>query len=1259
MRTHHLLQLVPNRVAATVDRLSRQIWTRVRPVPVDATDSSADHLAWTDAISKSRSSVLSGGAWGRLYDQRWCRLDLSRTSNSDEAENEPLYLEWRDQAEATLYVRGVPYFGFDVAHRYCPLPLGLSDAWMESICVQTGIWHRDATGLSPAGSVFDGAFLVRRHDAVWDAYHDLNCLLEVMLAERPGGPQLNSIGQQAPLFRVSPSYRRLLRLLDQSIDALDRGGIGELRRSLAAAYEELRDSAPYFKAILTGHAHIDLVWLWPERVGEAKTIHTFATADRLMETYPEFRFMHSQPAAYEAVARRSPELFERVKRRIKSAQWEATGVLFVESDTQLPCGEALARSFILGQHSFQMLRGSAASLVWLPDVFGYSSCLPQIMKLVGADYFFTNKVAWSAINRFPVSSFIWRGSDGSEVIAHVLQEVGYNGTAQPDALKLGAEAHLQSDVHPEYLYPTGFGDGGGGVTAEICERVRRLASVRGLPAASWDLPEAFFARLADRRENLPTYNGEFYLEYHRGTFTTHANIKAAFRGLERALQIREAAAVASATVPDLSHAWRRMIFAQFHDYIPGSSIPEVYAEGLPELKQLAEDLRTSALGELTDVAGVPCLFNALPTPCETLTDRGVLRLPPLTGIAIGDATTLALAPIVIGDRTLTNDHVFARIDEMGELAELVVDGQKVALHPGAGGMYLYPDRPANFEPWDIDRQSLSLGQRVATPPDISSETEMNGLRAAWVVRRTLGSASASVVRYVLEAGSRVLRLEIQLDWHEAESLLKLHFRTDYHGTQVRYGTPFGSTLRPQQPGALTAEAMWEVPASRWMAGTDDGGRCGMFIVAESKYGYSSNDGDFAVSLVRSPRMTGFEAHREAYPASLSRLDTRSIYSDQGTHSISLAIGRYESSGTVENHPATLADTLFTPPLPYRGEACSSALLGIDGSQTLVPCWAKPLGETDWVLRLHEVSGERGSIGLRLAPGWSAQKVDLRDRPCGEPTTVESIAYRPYEIVSLRISQSRRGSDSVPGSSSIWKEYRCEQFVLDGRDCVLVRPDLPMHSNPWIWRTEFFGAFHALDLALVEVGFHVAYLDVQNMYGAPIAMRYMDEFYSQMIEAFGLSTQCVLEGFSRGALFALNWAALHPQSVACLYLDAPVCDFKSWPGGKGRAEGSVDDWLRLKQVYGFTEEQAMAYKSNPVDTLAPIAAAGIPIIAVYGEADVDLPPEENILLLQGRYRALGGDITVIAKPGVGHHPHSLSDPTPLSKFILSHVSASVR
>jgi len=240
------------------------------------------------------------------------------------------------------------------------------------------------------------------------------------------------------------------------------------------------------------------------------------------------------------------------------------------------------------------------------------------------------------------------------------------------------------------------------------------------------------------------------------------------------------------------------------------------------------------------------------------------------------------------------------------------------------------------------------------------------------------------------------------------------------------------------------------------------------------------------------------------------------------------------------------------------------------------------------------------------------------------------------------------------ASSNWQGYRCENFVSDGRDCVLVQPKVQIQPKSWIWRTEFFGAFPALDIALLDAGFHLAYIDVQNMYGAPIAMRHMDRFYGQLTETFGLATQCVLEGFSRGALFALNWAALNPQFVACLYLDAPVCDFKSWPGGSGKGKGSVDDWQRLKQVYGFTDDEALAYTFNPVDNLAPIAAAGIPIIAVYGEADVDLPPEENILLLEKRYRALGGDITLIAKPGIGHHPHSLTDPTPLSTFVLSRV-----
>lgn len=242
------------------------------------------------------------------------------------------------------------------------------------------------------------------------------------------------------------------------------------------------------------------------------------------------------------------------------------------------------------------------------------------------------------------------------------------------------------------------------------------------------------------------------------------------------------------------------------------------------------------------------------------------------------------------------------------------------------------------------------------------------------------------------------------------------------------------------------------------------------------------------------------------------------------------------------------------------------------------------------------------------------------------------------------------------SESNWNGYDREDFRLAGRDCILVSPVAALPGRPWIWRTEFFDAFPAVDLALLKAGFHFAYMNVQNMYGAPASVDLLDQFYERLTQDRGLAVRPVLEGFSRGALFALNWSARHPSRVACLYLDAPVCDFKSWPGGKGRARGSAEDWELLQKAYGFADEtEAIGYSGNPLDNLAPLAQACVPIIAVYGEADVDLPPEENILLLQGRYAELGGEISVIAKPGVGHHPHSLADPQSVVQFILARTS----
>ncbi|MDB6169660.1 MAG: alpha-mannosidase [Verrucomicrobia bacterium] len=996
-----LLQLTPLRVQRGVLRLVELIWHDPQPIRVEAAAARRDHVPLAAAQKFPRQVLRDGEPWGRLYDQRWCRLAIPPRGNR--------WLRWDEQGEATLFIDGVPFYGFDVAHRTCELPAGTREAWIESLCVQAAIWHPDAKGLSAEGNLFRGAQLLRRDDEAWAAYHDLNCLyewmLELRMREHPGVPRdLHSMSQQPPLTDVSPLYRRLLRGLDAALDAFDVSGVSALRRALAGVYREMRDDHPFSRAVLTGHSHLDLVWLWTEQVGEGKAVHTFANVNRLMALYPEFRFAYSQPASYEAVQRRSPELHRAVRARLRSGRWEATGGMYVESDSHVACGEGLARSFILGQESFARLTGRRSRSLWLPDLFGFSACLPQLMRLSGVDYFFTTKTTWNTVNRFPHSSFVWRGPGGHAVVSHVTQGVQFNNTVSVEQLRAASHQHQQGDLHREFLMPNGWGDGGGGPSEEMCERARRLSRLRGLPELEWGQPEAFFDRLAAKRAQLPALDGEIYLEYHRGTFTTQSQVKARFRALERALQLREAATVVMRGTPgdDLAHAWRRMVFAQFHDYIPGSSIPEVYVTGLPELAKLAQEQTAAALDSLgapAAAAGSPaveCLFNPLPLSRRCVVEGRAYDLPPLAGAALAGAF-VATEPVTVRSRTLTNGRVEARVDRNGYLASLSVDGRRVELADRAGELVVYPEQPANFGPWDIDRHSLSLGEPLRGAARISAGS------AGISVRRTFGARSSATVRYWLQPGEGVLRLSVALDWHEPDVMVKLHFPTSYRGREVRCGTPFGSVLRPQLATCREAEAMWEWPMSRWATVSADAERAGLFIVTEAKYGLNCRDGNLGLTLIRTQKHVGYEDHARAYPAALSRLPKPgTVFTDLGEHAIELALGFYDATAPRAEQPAALAETLFTPPVEYRGRPVSSAWEGIEGGETLVPHWARPIGRNRWVLRLHEVSGQRGSARIRIAKGWTARKVNLLGEPLGAAIRGGNLSYDPYEIVSLEL-----------------------------------------------------------------------------------------------------------------------------------------------------------------------------------------------------------------------------------------------------------------
>lgn len=261
------------------------------------------------------------------------------------------------------------------------------------------------------------------------------------------------------------------------------------------------------------------------------------------------------------------------------------------------------------------------------------------------------------------------------------------------------------------------------------------------------------------------------------------------------------------------------------------------------------------------------------------------------------------------------------------------------------------------------------------------------------------------------------------------------------------------------------------------------------------------------------------------------------------------------------------------------------------------------------------------------------------------------------VIASTVFKSLTGQEfagkTAPAVHSVWEGFECLNFKVNNQGCILVLPKAPAPGNPWIWRTEFFGAWPQADLALLKKGYHVAYTDVQNLYGAPVALDRMDVFYEFLRNKYHLADKVTLEGFSRGGLFAFNWAARHPERVSCLYVDAPVCDFKSWPGGKGRGKGSSGDWASCLRAYGLTEEQALTYSLNPVDNLKPLADAKLAILSVCGDADDTVPLDENTALVEKRYREMGGEIKVIVKPGIGHHPHSLEDPTPIVDFVVSH------
>ncbi|ADK80359.1 alpha-mannosidase [Sediminispirochaeta smaragdinae] len=1022
-KTNHTIfpQLIGERISAYAKRAAEKMWVLLEEpqfsIQIGAAESETPETLRYRPLRQGE--IYAEWGWGGL----WGYLTLPKALDED-----PRYLFLRIQGECTIYHRGVAYAGIDTAHPYARIPEDASELYVWCGTYQTGLWMREGETQFPfpigRSLVYGGASLVKKDPLYWEFYHRLSFLddqVTTLLAEY--GIRNKTNEYHTTLHRIPPGLRRLLQTAAKALDIYDRCGASEALKALRSTAASFQGDFFSGRIAAVGNSHLDLVWLWPRSITHKKNIHTASTLVRLLETYPKMRFTFSQPYLIEQLKDESPALYCQMRHFIENGRLELTGGMYVESDTLLPCGEALARSFVLGQQFFLKETGTYSTILWLPDVFGYSQSIPQIAVAAGCRYFFTTKLSWSALHRFPYTSFIWSSPDGSQLIAH-LSQVGYESRANCGELLQCSYTNQQAGIWDTSLLTYGFGDGGGGVTEEQCERIALAESAPGIPVTYPSRADDFFRELSIYADDLPVYKGELYLEYHRGCYTTARTMKSAYRSVEKGLQTLEAAACAAGTRYDTAAFWKRLVFMQFHDALPGSSISEVYKELIPELLSTAEELAHEAETLLEGEGQFLSCFNphAVDTihpislsqeelgkiqkrdggvPWQLLSDGSSISLLHLEALE-GKRIILDSKPLdsALLGRALQTDPYSVALDqvrvefsrESGMLAALEIEG--IPLLVREGFFSLHADRPSDFEAWEIDYHS-SWGERVDASGSLTV-TESGPLMVQITSSISIGAESSMDVRYTLYKDLPYLFISLDIDWRERYSLLTYTIPTGYKGRWARFGTPFGSIDRSAQSGSTEHEAHWEDPASRWAAITDGMGR-GLAVISESTYGWRISDGDLRLSLIRS-----------VHSSDDKNPGVSTDFPDIGRHTIRFAIGTYQgrcSDGRPNS--AQAADLLYTPALTYTGDGIASFLHWID-TGSLAVGWIKECEEANGIIiRCHECAGAEGVAKLSFSlPYGLAEFVDLLERPQSELAIVRnqvSIPYKPYQLISLRLS----------------------------------------------------------------------------------------------------------------------------------------------------------------------------------------------------------------------------------------------------------------
>uniref|UniRef100_A0A6T6BV95 alpha-mannosidase n=1 Tax=Compsopogon caeruleus TaxID=31354 RepID=A0A6T6BV95_9RHOD len=879
-----------------------RVWQDREPVVPVLAWKAPGRIGFSDAMAEvttGRTDVRIGDVFGPSWATWWFKLDLEVPARF---EGKEVHLIWDSNSEAMVWsASGEPLQGLcggDRDRRVDYMVLQKAEGgecltlWIEMAC-NAMFGNGNGGDIEPVDenrtfTLADCALAVFDREA-WGLLCDLT-VIEGMSKHLPE----THLRKSSALYHGSKVVNACI--LD------DRSTWQEAKR-IAKEFLDVPNGGAQGIIYAMGHCHIDTAWLWNYDETKRKCARSWATQIRNMEIYPDFKFVCSQAQQMEWVRESYPNLWANVKEFAKKGQFIPVGGSWVEFDANIPSGESMVRQLLLGQQFFEAEFGTISDIFWLPDTFGISGSLPQLLLQAGLRNFVTQKLSWNLFNKFPHSTFLWEGIDGSQVLAHFPPADTYNSNGSVEEVLRSVTKNKDNMIFPRSMLLYGRGDGGGGPHPPMMESLSRMSDVDGLPRVQFAGPESFFSdlRASNVVGEMPRWVGELYFELHRGTFTSQAKTKWGNRKSELLLREAElclslaACSKASLAYPrhQLAELWKKVALNQFHDVIPGSSIGIVYAD--------AEALYRDVMTKSQDHIGLArnsllSVSSSLePTPSDS---KAVFYFEP-SGLSLGKLATVEVETKIARDlgpeycqetndgslvilerkevlgvtrsRVLTLDHapgvnviesstgfvlesslVRVEIDNIGQIVSLEFEGRQCIHETSRGNQIcVYDDNPLFWDAWDVEVYHHEKRLNLVRPHESGRVLERGPLRAMVEFRKSVGDKSYIRQCISLTATSPCLLFDTHVDWHENRKILKAEFPTSVRSMLASYETQFGYIQRPTHWNTSWDIAKFEVCGQRFSDLSEHG--FGLALLNDCKYGYSTRDHIMRLTLLRAPK----------------------------------------------------------------------------------------------------------------------------------------------------------------------------------------------------------------------------------------------------------------------------------------------------------------------------------------------------------------------------------------------------------------------